>query len=402
MKSTSLSASETLIKWNSPIATGDLSSIRTMFEKGEISAKDKLGEYALSPLHLAAWYNQPEICQFLISRKVSANTKESFSGKTPLHIAAYFGHLEVAEILINHGAHLDSRKSVDILGCHPFHYAALGEKEKMLFFFLGLKHLVGPIPFRVGFSAKTVSCIGNTLDILIRKRNLALCDLVSSAEGISIVETNPRCKSAMYVGYSNENPWTPFHSAAILGEKKIVEMLLRRFPHAYCLSKEFAHLFDYSPGEVALAEGQIEVARMLGESQTVLSGRKAFNHFSMLQNAPSHLKNLLKAIEERDFIQMDKLIAEYGENILYQCDFCELHEQSFYWNLSNLNAFSVVSRLFCVSFADWLKKNRIQVSPQEFLKRDPKETVFFNWSMIDTHPYATGFFDAVSKEIILL
>jgi hypothetical protein len=25
--------------------------------------------------------------------------------------------------------------------------------------------------------------------------------------------------------------------------------------------------------------------------------------------------------------------------------------------------------------------------------------VFFNWAMIDTHPYATGFFEKVAKEI---
>jgi len=38
----------------------------------------------------------------------------------------------------------------------------------------------------------------------------------------------------------------------VLGEKKIVEMLFRKFPYAYCFCEDFAHLFDYSPAEVAL------------------------------------------------------------------------------------------------------------------------------------------------------
>ncbi len=403
MKSSS-SSLENFTVWNSLITKGDLSLIQTMIEKGDLSYRDSLGQFELSPLHLAVWHNQPEICKFLISGKISPNIDEPFSGKTPLHIAAYFGHLEVAKTLTTLGAKLDGRKSVDILGCHPLHYAALGEQEKMIFFFLGLCHLTGPLGSQTKFSGKTVSCIGNILDILIKKRNLALCDLISAAEGISIVETDPRRESALYVGYYNENPWTPFHSAAVLGERKIVEMLLRRFPHAYCLSKEFAHLFDYSPGEVALIEGHVEIAHLLGETRTVTSYRKTFNHLSTIQNATSYSKDLLKAIEEKDFTLLDKLIAKHGKEILYQGNFYEPLDNagispSFYCNSNNLNAFSVVARLFCIPFAQWLKEKNIEIAPQEFLERDQKETVFFNWSMLDIHPYATQFFEKTTEEI---
>ncbi len=398
MGNQSLLALENYIEWNSLIATGDLSSIQSKLDHGKLSRKDRLGEYELSPLHLAAWHNQPEICEFLITQKISPNVTETFSEKNPLHIAAYFGQLEVAEILISHGIKLTSRKSVDMLGCHPLHYAALGESEKMITQLLGYGHLMRTVYPFTSFNASTLSALGNTLDILIRKRNFSLCDFVSSAEGISIVETNPRVGSAMYIGYSNENPWTPFHSAAVLGERKIVEMLLRKFPYTDCFNQEFADVFDYTPGEVALVEGHTEVAKLLGESRTVLSGRQAFNHIAPIKNAPSYSKDLLKAISERDFSLLDKLIAEHGNEMLYQPSFNEPHRSS-YMEHDDLNAFSVVARLFCVTFAEWLKTRNIQIVPKEFLGRDQKERMFFNWSMVDINPYAGGFFKKVSEEI---
>ncbi len=258
MKSSTLPALDNFIEWNSLIARGDLSPIQIMLQKGEISRKDRLGKYELSPLHLAAWHNKPEICQFLISQKIAPNVSETFSGKAPLHIAAYLGHLETAEVFTNFGRKVAGRKTGDFLGCLPLHYAALREKEKMLFFLMGRGHNPSE-----SFSVRTLSSLGNTLDILIRRGNYDLCDKVSSYEGISIVETNPIVGTTIYIGYDNENPWTPFHSAAVLGEKDILQMLLRKFPHAYCFSKEFAGFFDYSPGEVALLEGHTEVARML-------------------------------------------------------------------------------------------------------------------------------------------
>jgi hypothetical protein len=177
MKSSTLSDQENMLAWNSLIAEGNLSSIQAKLEKGELSTKDKLGACGLSPLHLATWHNKPEICQFLISQKISPTVAETFSQKTPLHIAAYFGHMEVAEVLINLGAKITGRKSRDYLNCHPLFYAALGEQEQMLFLFLGITHLIGPKGSRLDFTAKTVACMGNILDILIRKRNFALCGL---------------------------------------------------------------------------------------------------------------------------------------------------------------------------------------------------------------------------------
>lgn len=398
MKNSTLPSQKNFLDWNTLIAQGNLSMIQLLVDKGDLSYEDKLGEWEISPLHLAAWHNQPEICRFLISHKVSPSVKESFSEKTPLHIAAYFGHLEVAGVLLNLGAKVEGRKARDFLGCYPLHYAALGEQENMLFLFLKMTHLIGSQGSKLDFTPKTVCLIGNILDILIRKQNFDLCDLISSSVGISIVETNPRRESALYVGYVNENPWTPFHSAAVTGDKRIVEMLTRKFPYAYCFCENFSHLFDYSPADVALMEGHTEIAKILGGVRGLEECRRAFNCYSPNSKAPAYCGNLLKSILERDFRMLDQLIDEYGESILYAPNFDE-GDRGFYRQQSDLNAISLVSRLFCFPFAEWAKKRKILIPPSEFLERDTKEEVFFNWLMLDLQPYATGFFDKVSSAI---
>jgi ankyrin repeat protein len=144
MKSSSPIAQGNLLEWNSLITKGDLVTIQNMIEKGDLSYKDQLGECGLSPLHLAAWHNQPEVCRFLISHKISPCVEERFSLKTPLHIAAYFGHSEVASVLLELEAKVTGRKARDFIGGHHLHYAALGEQEEMIFLFLGMTHLIGP------------------------------------------------------------------------------------------------------------------------------------------------------------------------------------------------------------------------------------------------------------------
>jgi ankyrin repeat protein len=401
MKSSSLPAQGNLLEWNSLIAKGDLATIQRLVEKGELSYKDRLGECGLSPLHLAAWHNQPEVCRFLISHKISPSIEESFSLKSPLHIAAYFGHSEVANVLLELGAKVTGRKARDFIGGHPMHYAALGEQEEMIFLFLGMTHLIGPMGSKPDFTPKTVCTIGNILDILIRKRNFALCDLISSSVGILIVETNPRRESTLYVGYGNENTWTPFHSAALLGDKRIVEMLVRKFPYAYCFCEDFAHLFDYSPADVALMEGNAEIAKILGGTKTVGECRTLFNCYSPKKDAPSYAGDLLKSISARDFMVLDKLINEHGEGILYLPNF-EESDRGFYREQRDLTAISLVCRFFCFPFAEWVKKRNILIPPSQFFERDTKEVVFFNWLMLDLQPYATGFFNKVGAEIAQL
>lgn len=392
-----ISNAETFKIWNALIASGDVASIHQSLKNKELGFKDKLGDDALSPLHIAAIHNQPEVCELLISEGISPNVRESATGKTPLHFAAFFGHLAVAKLLIDHGASGGGKKATDILACLPMHYAALGEHQEMLFLLLKLGHLIDPLDvIQDAFGVATFSYLGNVLDILIHKRNFEMSDLFSSVGGISCIETNPRVRSTLYIGYHNENPWTPFHSAASIGDKKILEMLLHKFPHAYCLSKEFEHLFDYTPGEIALLQGQTELAAMLGESRSISDCRNAFDMFSIKENSPSYAKDLLSAILQRDFALLGRLLEEHGKGILYEQSYDS--PSSSYRQKQDLNAFSVISRCFCLSIGDFFEQRKIAMSPQEFLQRDEKETVFFNWAMMDIHPLGQRLFNKAKEQ----
>ncbi len=82
---------------------------------------EKLGEWDLRPLHLAAWYNQPRLIDLLIQLESKPDKQDRKSQKTPLHIAAYLGHLEAWEALIKAGAHSNQQ---GVYHWMPMHYAA--------------------------------------------------------------------------------------------------------------------------------------------------------------------------------------------------------------------------------------------------------------------------------------
>lgn len=390
-----------LQEWNNLILNGNLSTIQSALQNKEIAVNDKLGEYEISPLHLSVWHNHLEVTEFLLSEKIPPYVKEeAFSGKTPLHIAAYFGHIDVAKILIAKKEKIIRAQTRDNLSCHAIHYAALGEKKEMLFFLLEIGHLLKPTLPKNSFSAKSRSWIGNSLDILIRRRNFSLCDEISSYEGISIVETNPRVGTDMYIGYRYEWQWTPFHSAAVLGEKKILEMLLKKFPGAYCFAEEFARDFDFKPGDLAQIEGHTEVAQLLGCKKNKKQVDEVFNQLLVLKDAPEYASSLLEALLQRNFLALDQLLEEHGEKIFYQKNY-DVHNavSSLYYTNLPLNALSAIARLFCASASDWFHKKSINIPIQEFVNKDKKDQTFLNWAMSNVHPYATGFFETLDKEI---
>ena len=71
-------------EWCSLIATGDLSGIKAGLRNGNLSCKDCLNKSKLTPLHLAAWYQKPAVCQLLLDEGAKINSQETFSQKTPL------------------------------------------------------------------------------------------------------------------------------------------------------------------------------------------------------------------------------------------------------------------------------------------------------------------------------
>ncbi|MDB4805300.1 ankyrin repeat domain-containing protein [bacterium] len=61
-----------------------------------------VGLEALTPLRLAAQYNQLEVVELLIAEGADVNAKDDF-GRTPLDLAIQKSHPEIADLLRKHG-----------------------------------------------------------------------------------------------------------------------------------------------------------------------------------------------------------------------------------------------------------------------------------------------------------
>ncbi|KAK6537443.1 hypothetical protein TWF694_011629 [Orbilia ellipsospora] len=106
------------------VRNGDFSQVRTMVQKNPdlVHCWSQSGE---TPLHWAAWYQAPDICELLLVNSAEVNTPsrgEWSEGFTALHHAATRNDEFIVEILIKNGA---SVNSLDSTNRTPLHYAAI-------------------------------------------------------------------------------------------------------------------------------------------------------------------------------------------------------------------------------------------------------------------------------------
>jgi len=252
----------------------------------------------LSPLHVAARYNQVEICEFLLKQGITPDITESLSLKTPLHIAAYFGHLEVVKVLKKYRANLDINDSIS---SKPIHYAAMGVNKDLILFFL--ENQTKP-------SAQ--SLFGNILDILIRKKSLELVDFFSNIGGIDCLDSNYFPHSTPERGF--ENSWSPFHSAAISGQEKIFEMLLHKFPHFICNNKGSVNLFSISVLYFCFGLGPFRgnptIKKLLNLQKNTDEYRSIFMKENRYETDFPNRKEICNAIRYRDMKKLQDVIEK--------------------------------------------------------------------------------------------
>lgn len=381
------------------VSLGSIESIEKYSSKINLS-RVRIGEFGLSLLHFAAWNNRPEICKYLIKKGVDPEASEKFSGKTALHFAAYLGNIEVVIALIESGAEgLITNKSVDCLACHPIHYAAMIGNKEMIDFFLNLPNFNRR---ERACSIASQSCLGNILDIFIRKRNYELLDYYSPIGGVSAIETNPRLYSDLYIGYRNEYQWSSIHYAAVMGDLQSLEILLKHFPNPTCLQEEYRKHYFFSPGEVAIAEGHIQVAKLLNYDVDVTSYRDSLKIYALRKDEPEYMLRLANAIIERDKGAINDFLDKYGVNILSKKSFKTDNTQ--YYEKVKFNAFSIACRCFALSFLSHITEKNIEVPALEFTKdggRDIVEIPFFNWALMDVNPFGEEFFEKISKSLFL-
>ncbi len=366
------------------ISSGDLRGL-----KKHISALKRheswVGNGGISPLHLAARYNQVEICLFLLEEGITPDVTESFSQKTSLHIAAYFGYLEVAKILKSFGAALDVE---DCIACRPIHYAAMGKQKDLMLFFL---------ENRVGLSNQSI--FGNIFDIIIRKKSSDLVDFFSNIGGVETFDSyyfsiETPCRSI------DENGWTPFHSAAVSGQGKIFEMLMRKFPFVPAIKNglTYAELgTSVSPADLALLEGNSSIKKVLQIEQDTDEYRRVFMKQSWYETGFPKRKELCNAIRYRDSDKLNEIIKAQGVEILFQKEE-KTRLERYFQALEKPNALDFANWVYSLPFFDFLIEKQIEIPIDEFLIPDSRRSLFFNWALMEIHPLGEGLLESMGKE----
>ena len=203
----------------------------------------------LLPLHLAAWYNRPQLIELLVDRGARVNQKEELAQKTPLHIAAYFGHLDCCRVLIEKKAIINEQ---DMSYFMPLHYAALrGHLKVVQLFSHNTKDLWES------------SICGTALDVAIRHKNLEIIDylLTIFQEYSSFLHSKSKFFSFTHF---LERATFPFpdsdalYFATLIGAKDIVELLLTKKQFAY-----EADINGLTPLHLAAEKGYSEIVKLL-------------------------------------------------------------------------------------------------------------------------------------------
>lgn len=178
------------------IEAGNLNRVKALVEKGfDVNSvvDDSIGE---TPLDLAAYCGNTEICRYLIDQ--GARIDPSSVRGTPLHSAAWMGHVNVVNLLLSKGANINA---VSKRGEYPLHMAVRG--------FYG-EDGRGERCFKV---AKLLIEKGAKIDLHIAS---ALCE----------TDVVKLLREGLDVNKKDDRHNTPLHNAAQFGRAEAAKILL--------------------------------------------------------------------------------------------------------------------------------------------------------------------------------
>ena len=155
----------------------------------------------ITPLHVAVWSGNLEICQFLLQNTLDKNSKDGH-GKTPLHWAATKGYSEICRILLENHVDKNSRDNIERT---PLHYAVQQGHSKVVNILLKNQVDKNPVDNLSGHTPLHLSAFWGYLE-------------VSRILLENEVDKNPRDKISGQ---------TPLHIAAKEGHSEVCNILIK-------------------------------------------------------------------------------------------------------------------------------------------------------------------------------
>ncbi|KAF3911404.1 Ankyrin-1 [Dactylellina cionopaga] len=90
------------------VLDGDEVAVSTLLKHTPTAVDTTAGTNHWTPLHFAAYYNQPSILRILLSQGASTSSRESKNGFSPLHKAAERGNIDIIKDLLAHCADIEA------------------------------------------------------------------------------------------------------------------------------------------------------------------------------------------------------------------------------------------------------------------------------------------------------
>jgi len=232
------------LNWNksqllSAIEKSDTALAIELINKGEdVNEKSYMGTL----LHIAVRQNLKEIVELLIAKGADVNAKafqieddaEKGRGITPLHDAAKGGFEEIAKLLIESGAEVNANAH----GRTPLHIAAVFNQKVLTEFLIAngadvnAKDDVGDSPLMVAVEEGNYEIIklltdkgADALQVYFNEKDSLLFKAANNAD---IEYITQQLKSGADVNVTNRYGMTLLHTAALSGDKNVIEFLIAK------------------------------------------------------------------------------------------------------------------------------------------------------------------------------